>query len=169
MSAEPPLRDIETALLDAIHQFFAERATEPVRPAGHDEPLASRPLQLATTVLFLQMIAADHEARHDEHQALAAAIGRVLGIESHEAATIIRLGEEHVKTPLPALLRLLNERCSHAQKKRVVEGMWQLAFSDAELAGHEEYFVRKVTQALDLGTADLIETKIVARERFLRG
>jgi len=42
-----------------------------------------------------------------------------------------------------------------------------LAFADADLAGHEEYFVRKVSQSLGLSRADLIETKILAREAFL--
>jgi len=45
--------------------------------------------------------------------------------------------------------------------------MWQLAFADAELAGQEEYFVRKVAGSLGLTTADLVETKILAREAFL--
>jgi uncharacterized tellurite resistance protein B-like protein len=43
----------------------------------------------------------------------------------------------------------------------------QLAFADAELVGHEEYFVRKVAESLGLTTADLVETKVQAREAFL--
>ena len=45
---------------------------------------------------------------------------------------------------------------------------WRIAFADAELAGHEEYLVRKIANQLGLSTADLVETKVRAREEFLR-
>jgi uncharacterized tellurite resistance protein B-like protein len=54
------------------------------------------------------------------------------------------------------------------QKRRLVEALWRIAFADAELAGHEEYLVRKIAGKLNLSTADLMETKLQAREKFLR-
>lgn len=167
MPESPQTPDIESALLSAIRHFFETRAVAPAEVPDESDTVTGRRLQLATTVLFLQMIAADQESKHDEHHALIAAVARVLRIDGKDAVIIIRLAEEHVKTPLPQLLRLLNERCTPPQKRKVIESMWQLAFADAELAGHEEYFVRKVAQALGLNTADLVESKIVARETFL--
>lgn len=167
MSEPSTHNEIETALLRAIRQFFEERAALPAEPVEGEGPIGERTLQLATTVLFLQIIAADHESRHDEHEALVRAVARVLRIDGDAAARIIRVGEEHIKTPLPTLLRLLKDRCTKVQRKSVIESLWQLAYADAELAGHEEYFVRKVALSLDLSTADLVETKILAREAFL--
>jgi uncharacterized tellurite resistance protein B-like protein len=172
MTAPIAHSDLETALFQAIHEFFEDRASpkpEDVK-AGSDrdnEALSSGRLQLAATVLFLQMIAADHGSRHDEHKALLNILSRVLRIEGEKAAMVIRVAEEHVKKPLPRLLRLLRDRCSEPQKKKIVESMWRLAFADAELAGQEEYFVRKVAESLGLSRADLVETKILAREAFL--
>lgn len=167
MPKSPPHSDIETALLQAIHEFFEERATPSPVPIPESATVTDGRLQLATTVLFLQMIAADHGSRHDEHEALLGILARVLRIEGDRAAVIIRVAEEHVKKPLKKLLQVLRERCTQAQKKKVVESMWQMAFADAELAGQEEYFVRKVAESLGLTTADLVETKILAREAFL--
>ena len=167
MPNSPPHSDIETALLQAIHEFFEERATPSPVPIPESATVTDGRLQLATSVLFLQMIAADHGSRHDEHEALLGILARVLRIEGDRAAVIIRVAEEHVKKPLKKLLQVLRERCTQAQKKKVVESMWQLAFADAELAGQEEYFVRKVAESLGLTTADLVETKILAREAFL--
>ena len=165
IDSDQPRAEIEAALLDAIHEFFEERAT---RAESRDDPtrLTGRSLQLAATVLFLQMIAADQEAKHDEHRTLVNAVIRVLGVSEEDATTVIRVAETHVKTPLPKLLRVLDLQCTVLQKKKIVESMWQLAFADAELAGHEEYFVRKVAQALHLNNADLVETKVLAREGF---
>lgn len=167
MPDTPAHSEIETALLRTIHEFFEERAA--AGPVPDEEAVTGGRLQLATTVLFLQMIAADHGSRHDEHKALLGVLARVLRVEGDQAALIIRVAEEHVKKPLKKLLNVLRERCTHAQRKKVVECLWQLAFADAELAGQEEYFVRKVAEALGLTTADLVETKILAREAFLSG
>ena len=119
MPANPAHSEIETALLLAIHEFFEERASG--KPVAESEAVLDGRLQLATTVLFLQMIAADHGSRHDEHKALLGIVARVLRIEGEEAAIIIRVAEEHVKKPLKKLLQVLRERCTHAQKKKVVE------------------------------------------------
>jgi uncharacterized tellurite resistance protein B-like protein len=167
MAPETPRSDLETALLTAIHDFFEERSGQPGGSPHESDAIDDRPLQFASAVLFVQTIAADREARHDEHQALTAVMARALHIGGEEAGHLIRLAEARIQTPLPKLLQLLNNRCSRVQRKRIVESMWRLAFSDAELAGHEEYFVRKVAQALELSTADLVETKILAREAFL--
>lgn len=167
MPKDPAHSDIEAALLLAIHEFFEERAAAAASPAAESEAVRGGRLQLATTVLFLQMIAADHGSRHDEHEALRGILSRVLRIEGDKAAVVIRVAEEQVKKPLKKLLRVLKKRCTHAQKKKVIESLWQLAFADAELAGQEEYFVRKVAESLGLTTADLVETKILAREAFL--
>ena len=161
----PAPSEIERELLQTIHDFFEERTG--AGEVADDEAITGGRLQLATTVLFLQMIAADHGSRHDEHKALLGILSRVLRIEGEKAEVIIRVAEEHVKKPLKKLLNVLRERCTQAQRKKVVECLWQLAFADAELAGQEEYFVRKVSEALGLSNADLIETKIVAREAFL--
>jgi len=90
-----------------------------------------------------------------------------LRMDGQEAVTLIRLAEKHVKTPLPQLVQALRDRCTPAQLKSVVTSLWQLAFADADLAGHEEYFVRKIAESLGLSTADLVETKILAREAAL--
>lgn len=98
-----------------------------------------------------------------EHAAVPIAISKALGVDARDAAIILGVGRQYVKTPLPELLRVLKERSSREQRMKVVEGMWRLAFADADLAGHEEYFVRKVATALSLSTADLVETKVNAQ------
>lgn len=159
--------EIESELLSAIREFFQTRESGPEPLPVEGDTVSGRRLQLATAILFLQMIAADRESKHDEHQALITALATSLRMDGPDAVTLIRLAEKHVKTPLPHLVKALRERCSPLQIKSVVTSLWRLAFADADLAGHEEYFVRKIAQSLGLSTADLVETKILAREAFL--
>ena len=167
MPERSPEAELESALLSAIRRFFETRETAPEPAPDESDTVTGRRLQLASAVLFLQMIAADQESKHDEHQTLVTAVMQVLRMDGKDAVILIRLAEKHVKTPLPQLLKALRERCSPAQIKRVVTSLWQLAFADSDLAGHEEYFVRKISGALGLTTADLVETKILAREAAL--
>jgi uncharacterized tellurite resistance protein B-like protein len=67
-----------------------------------------------------------------------------------------------------AVLVRLQQECTLEQKRQLVESLWRIAFADAELAGHEEYLVRKIAGQLGLSTADLVETKVRAREDFLK-
>jgi len=82
----------------------------------------------------------------------------------------VRVAEEALELGVSfgELLQQLARECSLEQKRQLVESLWRIAFADAELATHEEYLVRKIAGQLGLSTADLVETKIRAREDFLK-
>ena len=160
----------ETALLQAIHRFFVEQEEGPLAGIGGDaETVTDHALQVATTILFLQIIASDHESRRDEFESLNRAVADVLGFTGDEASVLIRVAEEKIRTPFADLLNAVSKRCSVQQKKKLVRNLWALAFADAELVGQEEYLVRKVSESIGLSNADLIEAKIDAREAFFDG
>ena len=132
--------------------------------------ITDRRLQLAAAVLLVSVVRADLESRQDEHRALEQAVARGLDLPEDEAAVVVRCAEEALDRGVrfPVILTRVSRECSIGQKRQLVERMWRIAFSDAELAGHEEYLVRKVAGQLGLTTADLVETKVRAREDFLR-
>jgi uncharacterized tellurite resistance protein B-like protein len=152
-------------LLRAIRTFLDEHvAPGPGAPAAP----ADQHLQLATAVLFFAMVRADHEIRQDEHQMLVRALRDVLGLGTERALSLIRLAEQGDAqlAPLSEYLNELRRWLPYEQKKRILEALWRLAYADAELQGHEEYLARKVADLLDLSKADLMETKVRAREAF---
>ena len=152
MAADPLLRSLE--------ELLAEHADVP-------EPDPAQ-VKAAVAVLAVQVLRADAQVRHDEHRALAHALQRVLGLDEAEVDALVRGGEDDVARGVAfgdvvGVLR----RCPDDVKKKVVHALWRVAFADAELAGQEEYLVRKVAEHLRLSTADLVETKVRAREEFL--
>jgi uncharacterized tellurite resistance protein B-like protein len=162
---EPLGEELRLELVAAMRDCLESAHAEPA-PASFSD----RQLQLAAAVLFLQMVRADLEHRQDEHRALQGAVERVLGLDQDAAAAVIRLAEERVKTSAAfhEFVAVVKRRCSLEQKKQLLHGLWRLAYADAELQGHEDYLVRKTAELLDLATPDLIETKLAAREAFLR-
>jgi nicotinamide riboside kinase/uncharacterized tellurite resistance protein B-like protein len=140
------------------------------RAADGAVAITDRRLQLAAAVLMVSVVRADFESRQDEHRALSGAITRALDLPNDQASVVVRAAEEAIArgARFPAVLQQLARDCSAGQKRRLVEALWRIAFADAELAGHEEYVVRKIAMQLGLSTADLVETKVRAREEFLR-
>lgn len=147
-------------LLRSLEELLAGRADVP-------EPAPAQ-VKAAVAVLAVQVLRADEKVRHDEHRALGHALQRVLGLSEAEADALVRHGEDDVAAGVAfgdviAVLR----RSREDVRKKVVHALWRVAFADAELVGQEEYLVRKVAEHLGLTTADLVETKIRAREEFL--
>jgi uncharacterized tellurite resistance protein B-like protein len=132
--------------------------------------ITSRRLQLASAVLMVSVVRADLESRQDEHRALERAVGRALDLHAEAAALVVRVAEEALArgVSFALVLQQLARECSLEQKRQLVESLWRIAFADAELAVHEEYLVRKIAGQLGLSTADLVETKVRAREDFLK-
>jgi uncharacterized tellurite resistance protein B-like protein len=142
----------------------------PDAAADGSAAITARQLQLAAAVLMVCVVRADRSSRQDEHRVLERALGRALALGAEEAAMVVRSAEEKIARgdSFAQTLARLDAGCTPEQKRRLVEALWRIAFADAELAGEEEYLVRKIAGKLGLSTADLVETKVRAREAFLR-
>jgi uncharacterized tellurite resistance protein B-like protein len=159
---------LKAELIQEIQEFIDRRWPRAVSEAA--ATIDERRLQLASAVLMVSVVRADFESRQDEHQALERAVGRALDLHEDAAALVVRVAEEALArgVSFAAILVQLERECTLDQKRQLVESLWRIAFADAELAGHEEYLVRKIANQLGLTTADLVETKVRAREEFLR-
>ncbi len=154
-----PADALRIDMLEAVTQFFDKR----LRAATPEHQL-----QLATAALFIEMARADFQIKPGEREAVNRAVQRALNLSPEETAEIVRMAAEEVKASasLHKFTRLIDENFSMEQKKRVVKLLWQVAFSDAELQGHEEYLVRKIADRLHLAKADFLDAKIQARDDF---
>lgn len=163
----PDAASLKTALLQEIRDFLEAEFQGPRAPKRR---APERELQLAGAVLMVCMLRADHESRQDEHRALERGLARAFRLDADATARLLRRAEEALGAgvALPELVGVLRDGAGLDQRKDVVQTLWRVAFADAELAGHEEYLVRKLADLLGLSSADLIETKVAAREAFLR-
>ena len=147
---------------------FLERSW-PRAATGAGSAITDRQLRLAAAVLMVSVVRADRASRQDEHRELERAVAHSLDLDDEGAAVVVRAAEDAIArgVSFAEILQNLEAGCSEDQKRGLVEALWRIAFADAELAGHEEYLVRKIAGKLKLTTADLVETKVRARERFL--
>jgi uncharacterized tellurite resistance protein B-like protein len=172
MVGKPPSDDEDSGLLASLLDAMAGLESGGVAPAGEGPPsapaLTPRQVHVATAVVLIQMIRADSEIRQDEHRGLGRALRRVLALSEDESNLVVRLAEDEVRgnVPLQEAIALLDRHCPPDVKRKIVHCLWRVAYADAELAAHEEYLARKISEHLNLSTADLVETKLRAREEF---
>jgi uncharacterized tellurite resistance protein B-like protein len=152
---------LNQALLEAIEDFFDREASSPRAPPDPRVPAVA---------LLLLLVRADHETRPDEHRVLEQALRHAYALTIDETAMLVRRSEEAIEkgARLPDLTATLQKSLSPDHRKDVLRTLWRVAYADAELSAHEEYLIRKVAPLLGLGSADLIEQKLRAREEFLR-
>jgi uncharacterized tellurite resistance protein B-like protein len=159
----------ETSLDDQLRQQLLQELEDYFTKSpgiAPDPSQGDRQLRIATAALLLELGRADGEARHDEHRAIARTLERVLGATPEQAAAVLRLAEDELagQRPLRSFTRAIDRSFTRDEKRRLVEGLWRVAFADAELLAHEEYLIRKIAEQIHLPFEDFLRAKIEAKE-----
>jgi uncharacterized tellurite resistance protein B-like protein len=146
-----------------IQQFFESQ----IQPAAQvPEVQSDHPLKLATAALLIELIRADFKVEDAERRAVEDAVRRVFDLSLEETTEIIRLAEEEASKSLSIyeFTHLIDRGLPVEKKIYIVELLWRVAFSDAELEQHEEYLIRKIAKLLHVRHEDFIDAKMRARE-----
>jgi uncharacterized tellurite resistance protein B-like protein len=152
-------------LVDRFKDYVQTLSDESVESL---ENISERDLQMAMSVLLVQVLRADLQIRDEELAAVPGAIQEILGLEHDDAVALMRAAahaardSDGMRVAMSRLDRHLNRR----QRLQLVEWLWRIAMADAEIASQEEYVIRKVSEMLGLGTADVLEAKVRALEDF---
>lgn len=145
-------------MLESIRNFF-RTSMSPSREA-EDEP-ARKDLRLAACALLLELAHADEEFTADELQHVESAVRRQFGLGREEAERLLALAEEARANAVDLwqFTSLIAENYSLGQKMVLAEIMWGLVYSDGELAGKEDYLMRKISNLLRLEPGYLAEAR----------
>ena len=151
-------------MLQAIKNFFS---TSMNPPAEADPVEARKDLRLAACALFLELANADDEFTDDERRHLESAVRRQFGLDGPEAEKLLKLAQEarEEAVDLWQFTNLIADNYSLGQKMVLAEIMWGLVYADGDLAGKEDYLMRKICNLLRLEPGYLAE----ARKRVADG
>ena len=61
---------------------------------------------------------------------------------------------------------IINEQINHNEKYEIVKNLWQLAFIDGRLDKYEDYYIRKISNNLQLSNQDRISAKLEVKEEM---
>jgi uncharacterized tellurite resistance protein B-like protein len=148
---------------ESFKRFFEERVSS---RAGADSGSArDHALKLAASALLFEVVLADGQVTEEELTIMRTAIQGTFGLSREESEELVRLGEAEGRkaASLYEFTRLVDHDFSGAEKKRVVELLWLIAFADGKKDPEEEHLVRKIAGLLHVPHPDFIDAKIRAR------
>ncbi|MGZ4968775.1 MAG: tellurite resistance TerB family protein [Methylobacter sp.] len=143
-------------MLNQIKLFFEQHLALP-----SSENLSEQKLQLATVVLFLEMMHMDDKIETTEQEIILALVQQNFSLDAGQAASLIELAEQQRKqaTDYFQFTSLINKEYSQDQKVQLIESLWKIAFIDGVLDMNEEYLVRKIADLLHVPHTAFIMAK----------
>jgi uncharacterized tellurite resistance protein B-like protein len=123
-------------------------------------------LQLATAVLLVEVMRAEPGIKAEERSAVMRTLRTRFALGNDELARLVELAEHTAKTSYDYhhFTSTLNDFFTHPQKIRIVENMWQVAYSDAHLDAHENHLIGKIAGLLHVTQGEYIGAKMRAKE-----
>ncbi|MCP4044117.1 MAG: TerB family tellurite resistance protein [Gammaproteobacteria bacterium] len=153
-------------MINTIRQFFDQHIL--TDGSGGDGDDFEHRQRLATAALLIEMTRADFSVTDAEQQALVKTVRRIYGLNEEETHELVRLAGEELDnaTSLYQFTTLINQNFSPAQKRHVVELLWEMAYADGTLNKYEEHLVRKVADLIYVSHAVFIQTKHQTRKKM---
>ena len=147
-------------MLKSIGEFF-ERRLAPA-PAADDR----RTVDLAAAALVVEVMRMDGETTDAERAVVLDALRAKLGLDDDAVRTLVELAEDEARdaTDYYQFTSLVNRRYTQAQKVRIVEIMWRVAYADAKASPYEEHLIRKIADLLYVDHGSYIRAKLAARD-----
>lgn len=157
-------------LIDAIRNLFgggaAGEGAGETQPEAAGDPGDGRvdPLHLAACALLLEVAYADGEFSHEERAHLERVLERQFALPPDSGKQVLELAEAERKGSIDhyRFTSLLQERYDTGQKMVLAEIMWGLVLADGEIAEHEHYLTRKISNLLGLSPGYLSAAKAAA-------
>lgn len=141
---------------------FLDRAAQGA-PESPEE--GEHSLHLATAALLFEVVRADGRVDEAERAVMRAALQNTFGLAADELDDLLRDAEASSRraVSLYEFTQVVDTSFSPEQKKRVVELLWQVAFSDSEKHALEEHLIRTIAGLLHVSHPEFIDAKIRAR------
>jgi uncharacterized tellurite resistance protein B-like protein len=146
-------------MLDKVKSFFFREMSPP--PEEDSEGASADELRIAGCALLLEVAYADDYFSPEERKHLRDLVKRHFGLPKAAADELISLAEDERRNSVDlwGFTTLIRENYSLGQKMVLAEAMWGLVLADGELAGREDYLMRKISGLLGLKVGYLSEAR----------
>jgi len=151
-------------MIDKIKNFFVEKINV---PSEYEDIVSEKSVTIAACALFLEMAHADSEFSSEESEKIISILKEQYNLAKEDAIQLMHLADLERKESLDLwqFTNLINQNYSAQDKRKVVEILWRLIYSDGKVDKYEEYLIRRLTFLLNLDHKDMIEAKFRARDQ----
>jgi uncharacterized tellurite resistance protein B-like protein len=154
-------------MFEAIRAIISGRTTEDT----DDNSVGVDPVHVAACALLLDIAHADGEFSAPERAHLEEVLARHFGLDAETGARLLAIAHEERAQAVDhfRFTSVLLRNYDIGQKVVLAEVMWGLVLADGEVADHEQYLARKISNLLDLPAAYLSSAKAAAERAKQRG
>lgn len=149
-------------MVEAIREIFEKY----IKHVGPDDS-ASRPdpVRVAGAALLLEMARMDGDVSDAERSRILQTVQTKFGLGSAEAGELLQVAEEQARqaTDYYQFTSLIKDHFTPEQKERLIEQLWDVAYTDGQLHPYEEHLVRKIADLLYVPHNAFIAAKLRAR------
>lgn len=120
-------------------------------------------IERLTALLLVEVARADSSVGAEELEAINRAVVASSGtIEPVEVENIIATARDDAEHTISfhEHIREINNGFNRAQKIRLIEQMWRVAYADGDLDKYEEYTIRKMADLLFVEHSEFIRAKL---------
>ena len=148
-------------MLQKIKKYFEEKFSD-VQEQGMEHEL-----RLATAALMIEMMHDDGKVHESEEKVLKERLQRTFELNDDELLELFQLAHDVVKQAVDyhQFTSLMAKNFTQAQKIKVIENLWAIAYADNELDQFEELMVRRIADLIYVPHSDFIQ----AKHRVLNG
>ncbi len=141
---------------------------EKLGPLSSDsDPLVQeRALQLATAVMLVEVMRSSPDVHAAERAAVLVALQDRFALDADEADRLTELALQTAQhaTDLFGFTSRINDHFDMAQKLRMIEQMWRVAYADGHLGDLERHVMWRVADLLHIPQGAYVHARIRARK-----
>lgn len=122
-------------------------------------------IQLATAALLVEIGRCDSELDERESKVILERLKQTFDLPDETLEELIGLADEQLRsaTDLFQFTQLINKHYSYAEKLRLLDSMWKIAYADDHVDKFEDHMIRKVAGLIHLPHSDFIKSKLRSR------
>lgn len=130
--------------------------------ADTDNASSEHSIELATAVLFYEIMRADDKFEASEHQVYQDLLNSHFHLSTTEVTELLELTENEAKQAVDFVqfTRVINAQCDAKQKRLILDSLWRIAYADGHINADEEHLIRRVADLLYLSHNQFIQSKL---------
>jgi uncharacterized tellurite resistance protein B-like protein len=127
-----------------------------------DNSRSEHTIELATAVLFYEVMRADHKFEQLEQDSYRKQLEKHFSLSVTELEALCQLSQSQADdaADYQQFTRVINDIYDAKEKRAVLDSLWSVAYADHELSPDEDYTIRKIADLLYIPHNQFIKSKL---------
>ena len=140
-------------------------------PVEKSEESQHEKLQIATAALFIEMAKADGNFSDEERERVIHIMQNTFNLDEDCVNELIELSEKKLEESISVyeFTSIINDNFSREEKFELLEGLWKIIYVDDKLDKYEDRLVKVIGGLINVDHKDIINAKLLVKEKLKRG